>query len=72
MYYKCSEIAVLLCSYHDALWLIDGGITEYAACKVSPEKIVDTNGAGDAFVGGMFFKYSNYKTKAILQVCRIN
>lgn len=26
--------------------------TEYPVCKIPKEQIVDTNGAGDAFVGG--------------------
>ena len=30
----------------------DGHITEYPVPTIPPENIVDTNGAGDAFVGG--------------------
>ena len=30
----------------------DGKVTKYAVQKLKPEDIVDTNGAGDAFVGG--------------------
>merc|ERR1712039_559950 len=31
---------------------IDGEITEYPILKLSPSRLVDTNGAGDAYVGG--------------------
>jgi sugar/nucleoside kinase (ribokinase family) len=31
---------------------LDGKITEFPAIQVPAENIVDTNGAGDAFVGG--------------------
>ncbi|CAM6090805.1 unnamed protein product [Calypogeia fissa] len=30
----------------------DGAVTKYPVIKISKEKIVDTNGAGDSFVGG--------------------
>jgi adenosine kinase len=31
---------------------MDGKITEYPVIPIKPEEIIDTNGAGDAFVGG--------------------
>ena len=31
---------------------LDGKVTEYPIIKISQDKIVDTNGAGDSFVGG--------------------
>ena len=31
---------------------LDGKITEYPIIPIKEEDIVDTNGAGDAFVGG--------------------
>jgi len=31
---------------------VDGEITEYPILQLSPSKLVDTNGAGDAYVGG--------------------
>ena len=34
----------------------DGKIKEYPATQVKPEEFVDTNGAGDSFVGGKCFK----------------
>ena len=30
----------------------DGKVSQYPAIAVPSEKIIDTNGAGDAFVGG--------------------
>lgn len=32
----------------------DNSVTEFPAIKVPEEKVVDTNGAGDAFVGGIY------------------
>jgi len=34
----------------------DGIVNEFPTIKLPPEKIVDTNGAGDAFVGGEFIQ----------------
>jgi len=31
---------------------VSGEVTEYPIIKLSPEKVVDTNGAGDSYVGG--------------------
>merc|ERR1712224_759214 len=35
---------------------INGEITEYPIIKLEKEKLVDTNGAGDAYVGGFLSK----------------
>jgi adenosine kinase len=32
----------------------DGSITEYPIIKLPEDKVIDTNGAGDAFVGGSY------------------
>lgn len=37
------------------LYISDGTITEYPTITLPMEKVVDTNGAGDAFVGGNIF-----------------
>ena len=34
--------------------LVDGKVTEYPVIPIKSADIVDTNGAGDAFVGGKF------------------
>jgi hypothetical protein len=36
------------------MFVSDGIVNEFPAIKLLPEKVVDTNGAGDAFVGGEF------------------
>lgn len=40
----------------------DGSITEHAIIPMEPEDIIDTNGAGDAFVGGFLSQYLNDKS----------
>lgn len=44
--------------------LVDGEVKEHPVIPVPAENLVDTNGAGDAFVGGNipFFYLSNYIT----------
>lgn len=34
------------------LFISEGKITEFPVIHIDPKDIVDTNGAGDAFVGG--------------------
>ncbi len=36
----------------DTIIAQDGKVTKYPVLKLKPEEIIDTNGAGDAFVGG--------------------
>ncbi|RIB12283.1 adenosine kinase [Gigaspora rosea] len=40
----------------------DGSINEYPIIPAKPEEIVDTNGAGDSFVGGFLSQYVQGKT----------
>jgi len=35
----------------------EGKVSEYSVPKLAPEEMVDTNGAGDAFVGGFLARY---------------
>jgi len=35
----------------------DGKVSEYSVPKLTPEEMVDTNGAGDAFVGGFLARF---------------
>ena len=37
------------------LTVLDGKVSKFPIVPIEEEKIVDTNGAGDAFVGGTFF-----------------
>jgi sugar/nucleoside kinase (ribokinase family) len=48
------------CAHHYlyVLTLTDGKVTEYPIIPIKADDIVDTNGAGDAFVGGQFLFYS--------------
>jgi len=39
-------------------------VSEYPVAKIEKEKIVDTNGAGDAFVGGFLSQFVNGKDEA--------
>ena len=38
--------------------MIDGEVKQIAVPKIEQEKIIDTNGAGDAFVGGFLAQYA--------------
>jgi len=39
---------------YSSIFISDGIVNEFPAIQLPPEKVVDTNGAGDAFVGGEF------------------
>jgi len=39
-----------------SMFISDGIVNEFPAIQLPPEKVVDTNGAGDAFAGGEFTK----------------
>merc|ERR1711915_335238 len=43
------ELPVVVCK--------DGKVSEYSVDKLTTEEMVDTNGAGDAFVGGFLARY---------------
>jgi fructose-1-phosphate kinase PfkB-like protein len=47
-----SRIVVITQGASPTVVCVDGVITEYPILKLAPRKLVDTNGAGDAFVGG--------------------
>ena len=36
----------------NSFFVSDGKVQEFPATKLPDEKLIDTNGAGDAFVGG--------------------
>lgn len=42
------------------MFVSDGIVNEFPVIKLLPEKIVDTNGAGDAFAGGEFTSNEYY------------
>jgi len=49
----------------------NGEVFEFAAEKLSADKIVDTNGAGDAFVGGFLAQYVQGSSLAVSVKCGI-
>lgn len=51
------RLVVFTQGVHDTIIAYDGKISTYPILKIAPEKICDTNGAGDAFVGGFLSQY---------------
>merc|ERR1711887_209637 len=49
----------------------NGQVLEFAADKLSADKIVDTNGAGDAFVGGFLAQFVQGKDLATSVKCGV-
>ncbi|XP_069699814.1 uncharacterized protein Adk2 isoform X1 [Periplaneta americana] len=49
---KRARIAIITHGQNPVILAKDGIVNEFAAIQLPPEKVVDTNGAGDAFVGG--------------------
>jgi sugar/nucleoside kinase (ribokinase family) len=41
---------------YSSMPISDGIVNEFPAIHLPPEKVVDTNGAGDAFAGGEFIR----------------
>lgn len=46
------RIVVITHGAESTIVVSEGKVTEYSIIPITKEKIVDTNGAGDAFVGG--------------------
>ncbi|XP_028408343.1 adenosine kinase-like [Dendronephthya gigantea] len=77
---KKSRTVVITQGKDPTLVVQDGKLTEYPVALIKQESIVDTNGAGDAFVGGFLVQYlqgkpmeecircGQYTAKLILQV----
>ena len=77
---KKSRTVVITQGKDPTLVVQDGKITEYPVALIKQDSIVDTNGAGDAFVGGFLVQYlqgkpmeecikcAHYTAKLILQV----
>ncbi|XP_054715868.1 uncharacterized protein LOC129225303 [Uloborus diversus] len=55
----------------DVLYAADTMIIKYPVDIVKPEEIVDTNGAGDAFVGGFLAQYIQKKSAHSCVLCGI-
>lgn len=49
---KRKRVVIITQGAHPVLLAKDGAVTEYPVEKLMEDKVIDTNGAGDAFVGG--------------------
>lgn len=52
-----SRVVVITQGIKPVILAKDGKITEFPVTELPPEKVVDTNGAGDAFAGGFLSQY---------------
>nr|CAH7722970.1 unnamed protein product [Callosobruchus chinensis] len=66
-----SRIAIITQGTHPVILAKDGKITEFEVHEIPTEKIIDTNGAGDAFVGGFLSQYIQGKDLDICVKCAI-
>ncbi|XP_059482563.1 uncharacterized protein LOC132200836 [Neocloeon triangulifer] len=66
-----SRIAVITQGHDPVLVAQDGKLTEYVVPQLPAEKIVDTNGAGDAFVGGFLAQLVQGKPMDVCVKCGI-
>lgn len=68
---KRKRIAVVTQGSSPVLLVQDGKIEEFPVPPLSPDKMVDTNGAGDAFVGGFLSQYVQGRSLATSIRCGI-
>lgn len=52
-----SRVCVITTGHNPVILVRDGKITEFPVDVLSKDKLVDTNGAGDAFAGGFLSQY---------------
>ncbi|KAG8182286.1 hypothetical protein JTE90_029356 [Oedothorax gibbosus] len=63
---------VIITQGHDPVVSVTGGkVTKFPATSIKAEDIVDTNGAGDAFVGGFLSQYVEHKPLDVCIKCGI-
>lgn len=67
---KRKRIVIITQGCEAVLVAKDGTVTEYPVVKLSEEKVVDTNGAGDAFVGGEYPQYFPYECLHATWICK--
>lgn len=68
---KRQRIVIITQGPDNILVVKDNVIKEFAAMRLPEDKVVDTNGAGDAFVGGIFFFFyiiTSYDIKTNLYI----
>ncbi|XP_014483891.1 PREDICTED: adenosine kinase 2 [Dinoponera quadriceps] len=68
---KRKRIVVITQGCEAVLVAEDGTVTEYPVIKLPEEKVVDTNGAGDAFVGGFLAQLVQSKSMETCIKCGI-
>lgn len=68
---KKSRIVIITQGTHPVILVKDGQITEYPVKQLPPEKLVDTNGAGDAFAGGFLSQFIQGKDLSVCVKCGI-
>jgi len=68
---KRKRIVVITQGAEAVLLVKDGTVTEYPVIKLPEEKVVDTNGAGDAFVGGFLAQLVQGKSTDMCIKCGI-
>lgn len=66
-----SRIVIITQGVDDVVLAQDGKVTKYPVISLPSEKIVDTNGAGDAFVGGFVSQYLQGRSTEICIRCGI-
>merc|ERR1712228_957961 len=65
---SCKRKVVITQGCDPTVVVINGVVTKYPVIKLDADKIVDTNGAGDAFVGGFLAALS--KGKDVAACCK--
>ncbi len=69
---KRKRIVILTQGCHPVLLFTENGkIQEFPVVPLKPEEIVDTNGAGDAFVGGFLSQLVQHKSMELCIKCGI-
>lgn len=65
---KRKRIVVITQGCEPVLVAKDGTVTVYPVVKLPEEKVVDTNGAGDAFVGGEYPQFTLQLTSHVIGI----
>lgn len=47
---------------HSTIWCLNGQLGHVQVHKLPKEKVVDTNGCGDSFLGGLFAHFVHFKS----------
>ena len=62
LYIFRSRLVVITQGSENVIVVEKGQVTQYPVTKLASEKIIDTNGAGDAFVGGFLAQLAQGKS----------